>query len=223
MSSSSGTPLVVPVLLPWAQATWHGLAHIENDGPAPVGNASSGARQPPAHGDSHGRSERSKRPPSAFANAPQKTAAPIFRPLPEVPAEDRTKTHPDSLVSLGVALDILATRCRRLPQDATVLTELTRAALHVANLGGDDTAVAQNLVIYALTAAGHERTRLSQELATPIYRSGVDSVAIDSVPEASSPAGVAAAVQRLASAASLIVRDACLVLSARDAQEVHKG
>lgn len=217
MSRAVDTAPLPHVMLPWAQSTWHGGNPIvERGGSLPVAAAERGrdalllGRDDKA--SAHAPSRRRGGPLAAGGHA----ARPIFRPLPEVPIDDRGDYAPASLVSLAVALDVLSTLTRRMPTDALILDGLAAILLHVSALGGASADAASKLVGYARTAAASERARLSQALAGQAQESGITTVAAESVPGASSPASVAAATHRLEAAAAILVRDARLLLAAQE-------
>jgi len=137
-------------------------------------------------------------------------------PAPTIPEEDRPdlSDFEEDVVSLAVALDILATMTRVMAVDPTILQRLTRAALHVGELGGLGEATVESLLTYAGTDVARARAQLTRALGSCMSEAAATPEETEAVP--STPESVARALQQVEAAAELTVREAILLLQAHE-------
>ena len=143
-----------------------------------------------------------------------------FKPHPSIPDADRRALEPRALMSLAVALDVLATLTRQVAGGDTILADLTTVLLEVGALGGIDGAAEERLLSHAASRAGQIRATLSRQVASrmqaqPMVESEVTATAVTlAVP--STPRAVSRAVRRIEAATEVVLREARLRLEARE-------
>lgn len=105
---------------------------------------------------------------------------------PELPTEDRQLLDTTQLLNAAVALDVLATRLRRIDANAKVLAEMVQACVALGELGGSGEDARKQLVHLAASATGVDRAALSQTLARrlAVQPRGSLSGEVDSTPDA---------------------------------------
>lgn len=131
-------------------------------------------------------------------------------PSPTISDQDRGFWSDERVVSLAVALDVLATMTRGLRPTSVVLQQLAQALLHTGELGGAGLEIADGLLAYAGSETGRNRGRLSHRLAACMTLAAGTPVQWPAT--VSTPSSVIGAVRNLEAMTELVVRDAVLLL-----------
>ena len=151
------------------------------------------------------------RAPRRLLEPPLRAAGLPMEPMPTVPAEDRGALDPEDLVSLAVSLDVLASATREISAGPTVLQQFCQALLYVARLGGAEDATLTGLMEFAVGSGGLLREAHAQGDDRPLP------------PPPSTPQGVAASLRDIEATATLLVREATLLLDAREPLDTWQG
>lgn len=228
--SDAKAPVPQHVSLPWAQGVWgqDAYAHASQARvplrrePLQISQGPGGVLKETVRDRSDGLSSHE---PLATADAGAMTApvpygAP-YRPPPTIPDEERCPLCRDALVSLSVGLDVLATLTRRIAAAPPVLQDLTAALRRAGETNGIDTDGLDALLAFAQSDAGQARAYVCPKLAestqdavAPMVNaaeSGTGPIATGSTPQSA-----ADAIRRLEAAATLVVREARLLLEKRN-------
>lgn len=123
----------------------------------------------------------------------------------QVPEKDRRVLEADTLIAAAVAVDVLATRCRRISESPSMLQDLTEAALAVGAESGFDGAAARRLIVLAAGETGRARENLSSHGAW-----GNSSARSASV----TPEAVMRGLERLVRGTARVVDEATLIVEA---------
>jgi hypothetical protein len=164
--------------------------------------------------------ERSRSPGHQDGMPPLLPVTLPFRPHPSIPETDRRTLDSRALMSLAVALDVLATLSRQVEGGDTVLADLTAALLQVGTLGGIDSKAEERLLSYAASRAGQIRATLSRQVASsmraqPMAAAEVTGTGV-TVAVLSTPRAVSRAVRRIEAATDVVLREARLRLEAQE-------
>ncbi|MBI3179804.1 MAG: hypothetical protein HYZ27_09090 [Deltaproteobacteria bacterium] len=138
-----------------------------------------------------------------------------YQPHPSLADEDRAALDEQALVAAAVALDVLATRTRKLSIAPTLLADLCGALLAVGRLGGVEEAALPELLDHAASRSGAARRAMCLALAHTMARASHAAV--------TTPESLAAALRRGELAAALVVREARLRLEAKDKVDYRQG
>ena len=146
------------------------------------------------------------------------TAMRAFAP-PFIDPADRTPQDPKHVVSLAVVLDLLATRLRTVASDPQILAHMTEHALAVSALGGS----APDAVCARLFALAQSDTAAARAAFVEAFAREIDAVLAHPAdgtptPATTTPDTVAQAMARVTQAATLVIREAELLLAQRRAR-----
>jgi hypothetical protein len=212
------------VILPWAQP---------NDGPDAAQLAAGGRVREDALAVKVSRDrlaiqrrgerdlpERSRIPAQRGVMPPILPATLPFKPHPSIPDNDRRRLETRALMSLSVALDVLATLTRQVAGGETVLADLTASLLQVGALGGIDDAAEDRLLSHAASRAGQIRASLSRQVASRMQAQpraeGEATATAMSLALPSTPRAVSRAIRRVEAATEVVLREARLRLEAQE-------
>ena len=224
MSNTPPTLNFRHVVLPWAQpdlklATPADLAH------APLRDEAATMKVSPDRLSTQKRAENGhperSRAKAAPSGLPMLTPSTLpFKPAPSIPDADRPPFEARALTSVAVALDVLSTLTRKIPEGSTILADLTAALLEVGTLGGIDDLAEERLLAHAGSRAGQARAALGRQVvsrmqALPLPVTEHTATAI-TLTVSSTPRAVTKAVRRIESAAAVVVREARLRLEAQE-------
>ena len=144
-------------------------------------------------------------------------AAPVLDP------NDRSAGASESVVSLAVVLDLLATRLRRLAVGPTILARATEEAIAVGLLGGaTGDVVCTRLLALSQSVTADARaafiTDFAEAMVDVLDAAGARGAAPQKRAQTTTPQTVAQAIARIAQATELIVREAEWLLAQRRAR-----
>jgi hypothetical protein len=154
------------------------------------------------------------------ADGQTKSTGRLPLPPPTLPEEDTGSMQLEDLISLAVALDVLSTWTTPLRARPEVLDDLTNTLLRVAAVGGEGAEEhIRSILALAAGPTGAGRAALTGSLAELLGGSpNVEGVPVPGTPF-TTPGSVETAMRRVEAAARLVVREACLLLAAREAME----
>lgn len=205
-------PLHAYVRLPWAPAVWPlETALSRGDGSAA---ADAVTLRPAAlgHAEPHAAQYHDTARPERSIDARLSALRLPYSPEPSVPDEDRPDKNVDATIQGAVALDVLCTWTRALSATPTVLAELTALLVRLVSLGKEaDEDPTAELLALASSETARRRALLTADLAAKLATACGDDQG-----GATSPASVAAAVRRIERLATLVVRDAELLLDTHE-------
>ncbi|MEZ4271206.1 MAG: hypothetical protein R3C68_07170 [Myxococcota bacterium] len=167
-------------------------------------------------------------------NLPTRTALPPelarvglpYVPAPTLPVKDRQSLEESSLLSLAVALDVLSSFVEQLSAEPTILQTLGDALLALGRLGGLDDDGIERLLNFASSPTGVRREALAQRLvkARHAFETTSDPLTHTNAPAFSpTPAGVARSVDDILRATKLLVREATLLVQAKERLRYWQG
>jgi hypothetical protein len=206
MSPRPLTPQVVA--LPWATVHWPEPAvspEATSVGPVKASLSPGLPRLPASPHESPARAEGSRR-------------GARFRPEPVVPPAHRRPLDTDQLNSAAVVLDVLGSWTGGVTGRPTVLHELTGVMVRLGELGDASEERQRALVEFAASDVGTTRAVLSRALSAHL------SAVAGAEPAApSTPAAVGTALRRLEAMGRAVVREARLLIEARDGTDYRQA
>ncbi len=206
------------VMLPWAPHDWEHAMRVAS---ARVQQEAVQLRVAPdrLRISARGGSDEGPAPtppgPALYAPALRSAGLPL-EPHPSLADEDRSSLDEQGLVAAAVALDVLATRTRKLAATPTLLAELADTLRSVGGLGGVESENVPALLAHARSRSGTARAALCLTLAGNLEDAHAGAAV-------TTPESLWVALRRVEQAAGLVVREARLRLEARDKVNYRQG
>lgn len=158
--------------------------------------------------------------------APQQFMRPVLRPLPHLPAADKSTLQAESRMRVAVALDVICSATRKIAPGSTVLVQATRAWLSLRGRH-QSTEVLGALVEQAHGPQAVARARISRaltRLASGASKPGSkNSAGASAISAVTTPQSVSLANRHVEAAGQAIVAEMVLWLASRERVEYRRG
>ena len=145
-----------------------------------------------------------------------------YSPSPAIPDEDRGLVSPDSLLSVAVVLDVMATKARRLTESSTILAELAEILIGLGEVSGIGPTEYQEILADLTSPDGDHREELSRKLAACLQGIPLDTTDESSV-QPSTPDSVQTGIQFLGILANHAIAEATLTIDNQAIIEYHQA